>query len=134
MSDPANWWWLIIPGGLTLYIIIYACVFWRQHPQIRRKPTYDELLQTPEWKACSYEVRKEAGFICAMCDYRATQVHHKKTLYDRNGEKLVPWHPDYLRQPSLLVPLCGYHHWLEHRGRDLNLLQVYLETRRRRAS
>lgn len=71
--------------------------------------TYNEQLQTKEWKYFRLYVIIVKGFKCELCDdknFKHFQVHHKIYIND-----LYAWEYDLKN----LMVLCRYHHKKQHR-------------------
>lgn len=70
------------------------------------KITYEDLLNSPQWKVRRREIIKRDGFKCQHCGTKfKLQIHHK---YYENGN--APWeYPN-----GALITLCECCHWKFH--------------------
>lgn len=74
------------PRAKTLYYLGFA--------------SYKAYLRSALWKWIREKVFKQKGRTCALCDRRATQIHHRS--YDRLTLKGIIL--------TYLEPICGYCH------------------------
>lgn len=84
-----------------------------------RKPlTYEELLQTKEWKAKRESILQRDKHKCVFCgSTQDLQVHHKYYSKYPNGKMVKPWnYPD-----NALITLCKDCHNKIHRKHKIKV-------------
>lgn len=76
----------------------------------RKIPSYNDLLNTDDWRNKRDEILKRDNHTCQYCHKtKNLQVHHKYYLQYPNGNKVNPWeYPD-----NALITLCDdCHKWI----------------------
>ena len=97
----------------TLITVIIICIiylikrFLENKKDSYSKLSYNELLQTKEWKTKRQSILKRDNNKCVFCGkINNLQVHHKYYSKYPNGRMVTPWnYPD-----DALITLCKEYH------------------------
>lgn len=109
----------------TFIIAIICCIIYLlvQHSNYKKgfhsKKSYEELLQTKEWKEKRDSIIKRDNYKCVFCGSPYNlQVHHKYYSKYPNNRFVDPWnYPD-----DALITLCDNCH---HKVHNKNNIKVY---------
>lgn len=101
----------ILITAIIIFVIILIECFLENKKDSYSELSYNELLQTKEWKAKRQSILKRDNNKCVFCGRTNNlQVHHKYYSKYPNGRMVTPWnYPD-----DALITLCKECHSKVH--------------------
>lgn len=91
---------------------------------MKQSATYEQLLQTEQWKDRRKEILERDNHQCLCCGAKDNlQVHHRQYHRDAiSGEKIAPW----LYAGKYFITLCESCHQLGHKNFNIPLFTITL--------